>query len=346
MADQAGVHINSVTKRFGETPVLDGIFLDVAPGSVTAILGPSGCGKSTLLRIIAGFEDPDDGAVRIAGTTVADRSISVPAHRRRIGLMPQEGALFPHRDVAANITFGLGRISRRQRESEVARWLELVGLDGFADAHPHQLSGGQQQRVALARALAARPQVLLLDEPFASLDTGLRARVREDITAILRESGTTAILVTHDQAEALSLADQVAVLLDGRIAQHGAPADLYRRPASLGVARFVGGTIEIAGHVRAGVISTPLGEHPVRNTVADGAVTAVIRPEQATVVPGDGADSAVVTDLRFYGPHTAVRIGLVDGTVLELPEPGHGSVTVGESVRVHVRGSVLAFTTA
>lgn len=344
MPDPVGVQIVDVTKSFGDTTVLAGITLDIAAGSVTAILGPSGCGKSTLLRILAGFEDPDAGTVRIAGSTVADRTGTVPAHRRRVGLMPQEGALFPHQDVAGNISFGLGRMAPAQRAAEVAHWLDVVGLQGFADARPHQLSGGQQQRVALARALAARPRVLLLDEPFASLDTGLRVRVREDITAILRKSGTTAILVTHDQAEALSLADQVAVLLDGRIAQYGAPVDLYRRPASLGVARFVGSTIEIDGQAEGGVVTSPVGTHPAAGAVPDGPVTVVIRPEQATCGPGAGdAANAVVIGHRFYGPQTVVGVRLVDGTAMELQEAGHGTTAVGESVRVQLHGKVLAF---
>ena len=344
MPEPAGVQILDVTKSFGATTVLDGITLDVAAGSVTAILGPSGCGKSTLLRILAGFEEPDGGTVRIEGATVADRNTAVPAHRRRVGLMPQEGALFPHHDVAGNITFGLGRMSPSLRATEVARWLDIVGLQGFADARPHQLSGGQQQRVALARALAAQPRVMLLDEPFASLDTGLRVRVREDITAILRKSGTTAILVTHDQAEALSLADQVAVLLDGRIAQRGTPADVYRRPTSLEVARFVGSTIEIDGHVAGDAVTSPLGTHPCTDAVPDGPVTVVIRPEQATCVAeaGDTAN-AVVIGHRFYGPQTVVRVRLDDGTVLELQEVGHSGTAVGESVRVQIHGKVLAF---
>lgn len=341
MPDRAEVEIAGITKSFGRRRVLTGVDLEVAAGTVTAVLGPSGCGKSTLLRILAGFENPDGGTVRVAGAALADGSMSVPAHRRRVGLMPQEGALFPHHTVAGNIAFGLNRTSRSERAAVVAKWLAVVGLDGLADAHPHQLSGGQQQRVALARALAARPRVLLLDEPFASLDAGLRVRVREDITAILREAGTTAILVTHDQAEALSLADQVAVLLAGSIAQCGEPHELYRRPVSLEVAQFVGGTVELAGQHHRGVVSTALGSHPVSNEVGEGCVTVVIRPEQVRIAES-GAVTAVVTGHRFYGPDVAVRVALADGTSLEVRQPGDVG-HVGQEIGIRVDGGVLAF---
>jgi iron(III) transport system ATP-binding protein len=346
MPDQAEVELAGVTKSFGAHRVLAGVDLDVATGTLTAVLGPSGCGKSTLLRILAGFENPDAGTVRVAGDVLANGSMSAPAHRRRVGLMPQEGALFPHHTVAGNIAFGLGRMPRSHRQATIARWLAVVGLDGLADAHPHQLSGGQQQRVALARALAARPRVLLLDEPFASLDAGLRVRVREDITAILREAGTTAILVTHDQAEALSLADQVAVLLAGSIAQRGEPRDVYRRPASLEVARFIGGTIELAGHHRRGVVSTALGSHPAGNEADDGPVTVVLRPEQVRIAES-GTATAVVSGHRFYGPEVAVHVTLADGTSLEVRRPGNdGPVSEGHRVGIRVDGTVLAFEVA
>lgn len=345
MHDRAEVELTSVSKAFGERRVLTGVDLQVPAGTVTAVLGPSGCGKSTLLRILAGFENPDGGTVRVAGAMLADGSTSVPAHRRRVGLMPQEGALFPHHTVAGNVAFGLNRMARSQRDAVVARWLSVVGLDGLADARPHQLSGGQQQRVALARALAAQPRVLLLDEPFASLDAGLRVRVREDITAILREAGTTAILVTHDQAEALSLADQVAVLLDGSIAQCGEPHDLYRRPVSLEVARFVGGTIELAGHRRDGVVRTALGDHPVDNASGNGSgtgpVTVVLRPEQVRIADS-GTTTAVVSGHRFYGPEVAVHVTLADGSSLEVRRPGSDG-PVRDHVGIRVDGPVLAF---
>jgi len=200
MADRiaAAVAAQGISKAYGDRQVLSGVDLDMPEGSITAVLGPSGCGKTTLLRILAGFENPDAGTVRIAGESVAGGTTSVPVHRRRVGLMPQEGALFPHLSVGENVAFGMDHATRREMQARVSHWLAVVGLDGLANARPHEISGGQQQRVALARALAAQPRVLLLDEPFAALDAGLRVRVREDIAAILRDAGTTALLVTHD----------------------------------------------------------------------------------------------------------------------------------------------------
>lgn len=352
MSDHADIEVEGLTKSFGKRRVLSQVGLSVPAGAVTAILGPSGCGKSTLLRILAGFEHPDSGRVSVAGAVVADQSTTVPAHRRQVGLIPQEGALFPHRSVAGNITFGLGRANRAETAAEVAHWLSLVGMPDYADARPHELSGGQQQRVALARALAARPRVLLLDEPFAALDAGLRVRVREDIVALLREAGTTAILVTHDQAEALSLTDSVAVLLDGSMIQHDAPAVVYDQPTSLAVARFIGGTIEVPGHQRGDAVTTALGTHQVRNAATgqggaiEGEATVVIRPEQVALTSAEDARStnAVVTDVRFYGPETAVHVRVGGGTVLQLRQPSTAALrTRDENVNLGVAGTVLTF---
>jgi iron(III) transport system ATP-binding protein len=341
-ATGAGVAVRGLTKSFEARSVLRGVDLDIAEGTLTAVLGPSGCGKTTLLRIVAGFETPDVGTVTIGGETVCGSGISVPAHRRRIGLMPQEGALFPHLSAAENVAFGLPRDQRGDAERVVRHWLKVVGLDGTGAARPHELSGGQQQRVALARALAARPRVLLLDEPFAALDAGLRGRVREDIVTILRETGTTAILVTHDQPEALSLADAVALLMAGRVVQAGSPADLYDRPATLTAARFVGAAVEVSGECRAGMVRTALGVHPVRLPVGDGEVVAVLRPEQLRLDGDDGA-RARVTANRFYGPDRAVHVVLADGTPLVLRRPGDVAVEPGREVTVRVEGAVLAY---
>lgn len=341
----ASVAAHGVGKSFGERRVLSGIDLDVAAGSITAVLGPSGCGKTTLLRILAGFEDPDTGTVSIGGETMAGPGVTVPVHRRRVGLMPQEGALFPHLSVGENVAFGLDRAARRSPNGEVRQWLDVVGLDGLADARPHEISGGQQQRVALARALAARPRVLLLDEPFAALDAGLRTRVREDIAAILREAGTTAILVTHDQSEALSLADSVALLIDGEVAQHATPAELFNRPATLTNARFIGSTVELDGTADSGIVHTALGALRARLPVADGPAVTVLRPEQLRLGPA-GAP-ARVTACRFYGADTVVHVRLEDGTALQLRSPGRTDLADGQSVTVEVDGrddqGVLAY---
>ncbi|WP_396903533.1 ABC transporter ATP-binding protein [Mycolicibacterium phlei] len=341
----ADVSVRNVSRAFGTKRVLDGIDLDVPAGTMAAVLGPSGCGKTTLLRIVAGFETLDAGTVRIAGDIVAQPDSVVPAHRRRVGLMPQEGALFPHRTVAGNIAFGLHRRDRRSADAVVARWLEVVGLSGLAHARPAELSGGQQQRVALARALAAQPRVLLLDEPFAALDAGLRVRVREDITSILREAGTTAILVTHDQDEALSLADTVAVLIDGRIAQYAPPAQLYDLPGTLQVARFVGGTVELPGECRGGVVRTVLGACPVRGPAPEGPVVMVARPEQLHL-NADTADGprGVVVARRYHGSRVALRVQLgSNGARVTVHAPADVKAEVGDEVTVELRGTVLAY---
>ncbi|MBU8819815.1 ABC transporter ATP-binding protein [Mycolicibacterium goodii] len=344
MAAGTGISVRGVHKAYRDRRVLAGVDLDVTAGTITAVLGPSGCGKTTLLRIVAGFDDPDAGVVRIAGHTVVGNGAVVPAHRRRVGLMPQEGALFPHLSVGGNVAFGL--TSRNGVAADVSHWLEVVGLPGLADARPHELSGGQQQRVALARALAARPRVLLLDEPFAALDAGLRVRVREDIAEILRAAGTTAVLVTHDQSEALSLADSVALLFDGTVAQHAAPTDLYERPANLQTARFVGATVELPGTCHGGVARTALGAHPVRPPAPDGPVVVVLRPEQLRAghagAPG-GERDAVVRACRFYGAYTVLHVVLRDGTALRLRSTGDARLEAGAIVSVEVDGPVLAY---
>jgi iron(III) transport system ATP-binding protein len=340
----ADVEVQGLHKSFGAKAVLRGVDLTVSAGTLTAVLGPSGCGKTTLLRILAGFDDPDAGTVRIGGHTLAGGGAPVPAHRRRVGLMPQEGALFPHLSVAENIAFGLRRTRRAGRADTVRYWLEVVGLEGAAEARPHELSGGQQQRVALARALAAEPRVLLLDEPFVALDAGLRVRVREEIAAILRAAGTTAVLVTHDQSEALSLADSVVLLMDGRLAQVGAPADIYERPATPAAARFVGATVELPGQARDGVVHTALGSHPARLPVPDGPVVVVLRPEELRLERSrDGVPAAAVQSVRFYGPQSAVQVRLADDTVVTVLTAGDAGVSVGEPVGVRVDGSVLAY---
>ncbi|MEW5809863.1 MAG: ABC transporter ATP-binding protein [Actinomycetota bacterium] len=332
-----GVAAHGIEKSFEARRVLAGVDLVVPEGTMTAVLGPSGCGKTTLLRILAGFTDPDAGTVRIAGQLVAGGPAPVPVHRRRVGLMPQEGALFPHLSVGGNVAFGMPRGER------VEHWLEVVGLDGLADARPHEISGGQQQRVALARALAARPRVLLLDEPFAALDTGLRTRVREDIATILRSTATTSVLVTHDQTEALSLADSVALLIDGTVAQHGSPAELYQRPATLAAARFVGATVEVTGTATTGLVRTALGPLRPALPVPDGPAVAVLRPEQLRL--GPAGVPARVTACRFYGPDTAIELLLSDGSAVRMRAPGQleTGTDVGADVTVEVDGQVLAY---
>ncbi|HEV3498035.1 MAG TPA: ABC transporter ATP-binding protein, partial [Actinomycetes bacterium] len=228
----AAVECVGVKKWFGSVHALDGTDLSLGAGTLTAVLGPSGCGKTTLLRAIAGFERIDGGRITVSGQAVAGPGLHVPPERRRVTIVPQEQALFPHLTVAGNVGYGVRKGAERDRA--VAAMLELAGLAGLGSRMPHQLSGGQQQRVALARALAPNPTVVLLDEPFGSLDAALRDEIRSEVAAVLRASGATSLLVTHDQEEALSMADTVAVMRTGEIVQHGPPQDIYRRPGRRG----------------------------------------------------------------------------------------------------------------
>ncbi|SFF77121.1 ABC transporter ATP-binding protein [Blastococcus tunisiensis] len=337
--------VQALTKAFGTTPVLTGVDLHVPEGSLTALLGASGCGKTTLLRLIAGFDDPDAGTVALGDRIVAGEGRAVAARRRGIGFVPQEGGLFPHLTVAGNISFGLPRRQRRDG-GRVRDLLELVGLDAsLADRSPHQLSGGQQQRVALARALAPAPSLVLLDEPFSSLDAGLREETRQAVSAALVASGATAVLVTHDQAEALSMADQVAVLRSGRLVQLTDPRTLYRSPRDLDVAAFVGEAVVLDADVRGGTAHCALGAVRCDGDVADGPARVLLRPEQLRLAPSGQAGALVarVHGVDFYGHDSRVRLVLSDGATVNARVDGADLPAVGDDVAVTVRGTALAF---
>jgi iron(III) transport system ATP-binding protein len=316
--------VTGLHKAFGDHPVLAGLDLDVPAGSLTAILGPSGSGKTTLLRVLAGFERADTGTVTIGGRVVDGPGAHLAPERRRIGYVPQEGSLFPHLTVAANVGFGLP--ARLRRGATTADLLEAVGLAGLGKRYPHQLSGGQQQRVALARALAIRPQAVLLDEPFASLDAHLRASVRADVARLLAERGTTAVLVTHDQDEALSTADRVAVLRDGRIAQCAPPQELYDRPTDADIARFIGDANLIEGMLADGAVDTILGRLPVDSSAPASCGPAAASSEPCTAPASSGpatapASSGPATAPASSGPGTApASRGSGRVTVLVRPE--------------------------
>ncbi|WP_448627826.1 ABC transporter ATP-binding protein [Geodermatophilus sp. URMC 64] len=335
--------VQDVTKSFGATPVLTGVDLHVPSGSFTALLGPSGCGKTTLLRLIAGFDDPDSGSIAVGEAVVVGAGRSVPARRRGIGFVPQEGGLFPHLSVAGNVTFGLPRRERRDA-ARVRDLLTLVGLDeGLAGRHPHQLSGGQQQRVALARALAPRPSLVLLDEPFSSLDASLREETRQAVATALRAAGATAVLVTHDQAEALSLADQVAVLRGGRLVQLTDPRTLYRSPRDLDVATFVGEAVVLDAEVRDGRARCVLGELEVAGT-ADGPARVLLRPEQLRLgEPGGGLPAARVRSVDFYGHDARVWLELPGGPTVSARLEGTRLPVEGQDVSISVVGPALPF---
>lgn len=334
------VSVRALTKSFGNHAVLAGVDLDVQPSSTTAVLGPSGCGKTTLLRLVAGFLSPDAGSIHVNGRLVADVSVSQPTSRRRVGYVPQEGALFPHLDVAANITFGMPRRQRRVR-ARVDELLDLVGLDiALATRFPHELSGGQQQRVAVARALAPEPSVVLLDEPFSSLDSGLRAETGHAVLQAFRATGATAVLVTHDQDEALSLADQVALMRDGRIAQVGTPRELYEAPVDRDVAGFVGDAVILTATMRGDQADCALGLLAVTAPAPPGPATVLIRPEQLRL--GDPRDSplqARVLDVAYHGHDASVRLRLegVGAAVLARVD-GVTAPRVGDLVGIRVDG--------
>jgi len=340
--------VEDLTKSFATTPVLTGVDLHVPEGSLTALLGPSGCGKTTLLRLIAGFDDPDSGRIAVGDRVVAGNGRSVAARRRGVGFVPQEGGLFPHLSVAANISFGLPRRQRRDG-GRVRELLALVGLDaGLADRSPHQLSGGQQQRVALARALAPSPSLVLLDEPFSSLDASLREETRAAVARALTASGATAVLVTHDQAEALSMADQVAVLRGGRLVQLTDPRTLYRRPSDLDVATFVGDAVVLDADVRDGLAHCALGTLPCEpatgDAVPDGRARVLLRPEQLRLAtPSPALPMARVRTVDFYGHDSRVWLDLPDGRSVSARVDGADLPAVGDEVSVTVRGAALAF---
>jgi iron(III) transport system ATP-binding protein len=335
--------IRDLDVTLGDHCVLRGVDLDVPGGSIAAVLGPSGCGKTTLLRAVAGFVRPDRGEVRIGDVLVSGPGRHLAPERRGIALVPQEGALFPHLTVGENVAFGLPRAERR-RSPRVVEVLDLVGLAGFADRRPAELSGGQQQRVALARALAPDPSLVLLDEPFSALDAALRESVRTQVREALERSRATALVVTHDQDEALSVADSVAVLDEGRIQMHDSPQAVYRSPSGLGVARFVGQCVELPASVSGGMAVTALGPMPVEvvpagSGVAHGVV--VLRPEQLRLLPrttGDGTPGEVVGG-EYFGHDALVRVRIAGGDrPLEVQVRTLGEIPERGEVRVGVRG--------
>ncbi|HEX4126440.1 MAG TPA: ABC transporter ATP-binding protein [Acidimicrobiales bacterium] len=340
------LRIACVAKAFGPQPVLRGVDLTVRSGSFTAILGSSGSGKTTLLRIVAGFERPDDGEIFIGEDLVDDAGRRfVPSERRRIGYVPQEGALFPHLSVGRNVAFGLPRgPDRRNRVDEL---LELVGLSGYRRRYPHQLSGGQQQRVALARALAIGPEIVLLDEPFSSLDAAMRSSVRSDVHAVLRQAGTTSMLVTHDQDEALSMADQVAVLRHGVIAQLDTPTALYGRPGDVELAQFLGESNVLEGEVGDGFATTGLGHLSVaagNGSPLRGRARVMVRPEQIRLDdPPGGGVVATVQSYEYYGHDAVVRVRPDAGGLPELVVrvTGGQPFEPGRRVGLSVLGAVV-----
>ncbi|MCC7429158.1 MAG: ABC transporter ATP-binding protein [Alphaproteobacteria bacterium] len=304
------LHFEGIHHRYDSVEVLRGIDLHIEHGEIVCLLGPSGCGKTTLLRLAAGLERLQAGRITVEGRLMADASHSVPPEERGVGLLFQDFALFPHLSVWDNVAFGLSHWAADERTVRADEVLRQVGMIDFADAFPHTLSGGQQQRVALARALAPKPRVVLLDEPFSGLDTRLRDRVRDDTLHALQESGTAAMMVTHDPEEAMFMADRIAVMSEGRILQVGSPATLYQRPASGFVAAFLGEINRLEGRASGGVVPTPLGRLPVSGMAEGQAVEVLIRPEGLRLLPAgaEGATPAVVEASRMLGRTTMVHL--------------------------------------
>jgi iron(III) transport system ATP-binding protein len=332
------IRLDRVSKRFGAVRAVEAASLEVGKGELVALLGPSGCGKTTLLRLIAGFEAPDEGAVRLGDEVVAGAGAGwVPPERRHVGMVFQDYALFPHLSVSGNVGFGL---PRRGRAARVAEALELVGLARHAGRYPHELSGGQQQRVALARALAPQPSVVLLDEPWSNIDPLLRASMRDELAAILRGAGVTVLLVTHEQEEAFSLADRVALMREGEIVQTGAPEEIYYGPATRWAAEFVGAANVLPGHVEGGLVETLVGRFPAPNGDR-GDVEVLVRPELLELAVDPAGDGEVVCR-EFRGHDVFYRVRLPDGTTVCSQRPSNEAIPLGARVAVRPHAGRVA----
>ncbi|CAM3973622.1 ABC transporter ATP-binding protein [Smaragdicoccus niigatensis] len=336
----SALDVVGVRKAFGAVAALGGVDLSVAEGTTTAILGSSGCGKTTLLRVIAGFEAPDSGTVSIAGQIVAREGFVLPANKRSVGYVAQDGALFPHLTVGKNIAYGL-RTDRKSTRARVDELLEMVALDpSYAKRRPHELSGGQQQRVALARALARKPALMLLDEPFSALDSGLRVATRKAVAQTLQAAGVTAVLVTHDTEEAISFADQIAVMRCGQFTQSGTPEAIYRTPRDEFTARFLGDCVVLEARVEGGIAETVLGQVPVKGALDGGQRSVMLRPEQLVLVKDhDGAGRVV--GMEFLGGELVVSVRVGD-LLLELRRPSTIEISVGDSVRIDIVAAAVS----
>ncbi len=333
------VAITDLHKSFGTNRAVAGVDLEIAAGEIVALLGPSGCGKTTTLRMLAGLETPDSGRIVVGERLLADGRTAVPPEQRRIGMVFQDYALFPHLDVAGNVGYAIGR---RPDPARVQRALELVGLGPYASRAVHELSGGEQQRVALARALAPDPDLVLLDEPFSNLDASLRERLRGEVRAILAEAGVTALFVTHDQEEALSLADRVATMNEGRIEQVGSPEEVYTNPATHWVAGFLGDIDILPGTVEGGRVRCELGGFNTASELA-GEVDVLLRPEAVAVDAGRPATSAetlpgTITGRTFYGHDQLLDVELPSGTVIRSRRLSWPAWHPGDNVRVWLDG--------
>ena len=334
--------VESITKRFADTPVVKDVSFTVYPGEIFALLGPSGCGKTTTLRIIAGFEQADAGTISMAERSLANDSVYVPPESRGIGFVFQDYALFPHKNVLDNVAFGLRKVPKKTRRERALEVLDMVGMTDLHARLPHHLSGGEQQRVALARSIIARPKLLLLDEPFSSLDPGLRQTTRDEVRALLKSEGISAVLVTHAQEEALSFAERLAVMKDGTVEQIGTPEVVYRQPKTAYVADFLGQTNFVNAYVKDGIAETPFGRVAVEGTIT-GEMLLSIRPECLTMMSPDAGNGGMkdgsVVGQAFKGHDFTYRVE-VDGEFYLVQTDYRCPFQVGDVVRLKAVSAV------
>ncbi len=330
------VLLKDISKTFGGVTAIHELTLEIKKGEFFSLLGPSGCGKTTILRLIAGLERPDKGNITIGERVVAGAEW-VPPEKRRIGLVFQDYALFPHMTVFKNIAFGLTGCSKNELKQKVTNMLDIVGLSDMANRYPHELSGGQQQRIALARALATSPQVMLLDEPFSNLDADLRMELRTETRRILKEKGTTTILVTHDQEEAFSLSDRVGVLNNGRLEQVGTPEEIYHRPISRFVAGFVGRADFVRGRIEGDSVVSDIGIFPLDSEIPQGLqdVDIMIRPDDVDFVI-DPKGTVSIIEAEFLGADIIYKLSLPNGKAIHSIRPSTKIFSVGSRVSITV----------
>ncbi len=329
------LEVDGLTRRFvaGESAAVDRVSFVLGEGELMALLGPSGCGKTTTLRMIGGLEEPDSGRILLRGRDIT----RLPTEKRGIGIVFQDYALFPHLDVLQNVSFGLRHLPRAAARARAEEMLALVGLEGLAQRRPHELSGGQQQRVALARTLAVSPLLVLLDEPFSNLDAAMRVETRQEVRRLLKQAGSSGILVTHDQEEALAMADRIAVMEKGRVLQIGTPDEIYRNPATRFVAAFLGRSNIMPGVAEGMAADTPLGRLPL-SRAANGTVSLAVRPEQIMIEPDAQGDAAVV-GREFRGHDQLYWVQQGDRCFLVISGLGQGAaepIDIGARVRLRI----------
>lgn len=337
------LEVSQLNLSFDRKPVLQDFGFALQEGEIACLLGHSGCGKTTALRAVAGFEQPDSGTITLSGYTLSDRHSFMPPHLRKIGMVFQDYALFPHLSVKENIAFGIAKQPAAERKKRIESLLELIGMPEYGGRYPHQLSGGQQQRVALARALAPKPELVLLDEPFSNLDSALRMRLSKEVRRLLKQENTSALMVTHDRHEAFAMADKIGIMAEGRLKQWDTPHNLYHYPADAEVARFTGKGVLLRGTVEHGLVKTAAGALPrvPEQDVEGGKVQVFVRP-QNVLVGVEGGASAEVLECDFQGRCLILTLKLESGeTMLAEADVAEG-LAVGSRVGIRLEAEKLA----